>query len=111
MINVEITRGAADNTMHVLRKFSRRVQSSGLIPHMRKSRYQQRALSDAKKKHSALHRIAKAEERVQLIKDGKMSEAPERGRRRPTFRMPNLDKPSSKPTAVPPTAKPEEKSE
>ena len=85
--NVEIHRGSADNTQSVLRKFSRRVQGSGLIPHIRKNRYRVRPLSAAKKKLGALHRIAKEEERIQLIKEGKMSEAPERGRRRPSFRF------------------------
>lgn len=70
--------------MHVIRKFSRRVQSSGIIPFIRGRRYWERSFSKAKKKQQALHRIAKAEERVQLIKDGKISETPERGPRRPS---------------------------
>lgn len=86
MINVEITKSGADNTMQVIRKFSRRVQSSGLIPFIRKRRYWERSASPAKKKSSALHRIEKAAERAQLIKDGKISETPERrGTRRPNM--------------------------
>ena len=86
MINVEITKTGTDNTMQVIRKFSRRVQSSGLIPFIRKRRYWERHPSDAKKKNSALYRIDKAAERLQLIKEGKISEMPERkGGRRPTL--------------------------
>ena len=85
-MNVEIGKSGTENSMHVIRKFSRRVQSYGLIPYMRKRRYWDRPLSAAKKKQSALHRIEKAAERDQLIKDGKMSEAPQRThRRRPSF--------------------------
>lgn len=109
MLNVEINRSGTDNTQSVLRKFSRRVQGSGLIPHIRKNRYRIRPLSDAKKKLGAIHRIAKEEERVQLIKEGKVSEAPERGPRRPSFRM-NTETPKTEtitPAAAAPEAAPE----
>ena len=99
MINVEITKSGTDNTMQVIRKFSRRVQSSGLIPFIRKRRYWERNPSQAKKKNSALYRIDKAAERLQLIKEGKISDAPERrGTRRPTL---NFGTPAAAPVAAP----------
>lgn len=82
MIGIEVVKTGTDNTMQVIRKFSRRVQSSGIIPFVRKNRYWERSFSQAKKKQGALHRIKKNEERIQLIKDGKISETPERGPRR-----------------------------
>ena len=101
MINVEITKTGTDNTMQVIRKFSRRVQSSGLIPFVRKRRYWERNPSQAKKKNSALYRIAKAAERLQLIKEGKISEMPERrGTRRPNLNF-------GTPATTTPTAAPE----
>jgi len=81
-INVQINKVGAENTMSVLRKFSRRVQSMGLVRHMRSSRYRNRPLSDAMKKKQALKRIEKRSIREQLIKDGKISDQPVRGRRR-----------------------------
>lgn len=101
MINVEISKSGNDNTMQVIRKFSRRVQSSGLIPFVRKHRYWTRSASDAKKKNSALYRINKEAERIQLIKDGKISETPER-RGRPHRAPLNYGTPSASAAASAP---------
>ncbi|HET8581283.1 MAG TPA: 30S ribosomal protein S21 [Candidatus Paceibacterota bacterium] len=110
-LNVDIAKSGNENSMQVIRKFSRRVQSSGLIPFMRKRRYWERPLSSAKKKQSALHRIKKASEREQLIKEGKMSDAPERGRRRPRFSMPSTSTPAPAAGAAPQPAQQEQPQE
>lgn len=80
MINVEISKAGAENSMSVIRKFTRRMQGSGLVQQMRGRRYRSRPFSKAITKKRALKRIAKREEFNQLLKEGKVSERPTRGR-------------------------------
>jgi ribosomal protein S21 len=82
MINVEVVKGGADNTMSVLRKFTRRVQGSGLVHEMRGRRYWSRQSSKAVKKKRALKRLVRAEKYQQDLKEGKVTERPARGGRR-----------------------------
>ncbi len=78
-INVEINRTGSENSMSVIRKFSRKVQSSNLIREMRNRRYHDRPASAARKKKTAIKRILKRETFAQLLKEGKVQErAPRR---------------------------------
>lgn len=79
--NVEIVRNGSENTMSVIRKFTRKVQGTGIVREIRNRRYWARASSDAVKKKGALKRIARREEFAQLLKEGKVQERPRRGRR------------------------------
>lgn len=71
MINVEITRNANENNISALRRFSRKVQGSGIIPRMRSKRYSGRVQSSYKVKKMALKRIVKRAAFEQLVKLGK----------------------------------------
>lgn len=81
-VNVDITRKKNENNLSVLKRFTRRMQSSGVLPKVRSLRYLNRELSEGvrqKKRLQALERKAKVEE---LIKLGKISQTPTRRRRR-----------------------------
>ena len=82
MINVEITRNSGENAMGVLRRFSRKVQSSGVIPRMRSIRFASRTQSPYKVKQRALKGIVRRAELAELIKLGKAPVKPERGGRK-----------------------------
>lgn len=74
MINVEITRNGTENSMGTLRRFTKKVQGSGILPRVRSIRYNQRELSSYKTKMKTLKSIARKAEIQELIKMGKMQE-------------------------------------
>ncbi len=80
MINVEILRAGTENSMAVIRRFTRKLQGAGIVREVRNRRYFERNASSAVSKKSALKRIAKREKFAQLLKEGKVTErAPRRG--------------------------------
>lgn len=81
MINAEVSKSGAESTLSVIRKFSRKVQGTGLIQTVRKGRYYARNTSKTVSKKKALKRIARYETRKELIKEGKLVEEVKRGRR------------------------------
>lgn len=78
MINVEITRNQGENGLSVIRRFSRKVQSSGVIPRVRSLRFNDRVQSRFKVKQKALKLINRRSEVALLIKLGKAQAKPER---------------------------------
>ena len=74
MINVEINRNGTENSMGVLRRFTKKVQNSGVLPRVRSLRYNQRHLSHYKTKMKTLKVLKRKEEVLELIKMGKMQE-------------------------------------
>ena len=74
MINVELTKNNNENNLGLLRRFSKKIKSSGIIPRMRKIRYNSRPESAFLKKKKALKTINKKIEIDELIKMGKMPE-------------------------------------
>ena len=81
MINVEITRNPGENPLGVLRRFSRKVQSSGVIPRMRSLRFSGRTQSPYKVKMKTLKTLKRRADMAELIKLGKAPAEPVRGRR------------------------------
>jgi len=81
MINAEVQKSGAESTLSVIRKFSRKVQGTGLIQTVRKGRYYARNTSKTVSKKRALKRIQRNDNRQQLIKEGKLIEEVKRGRR------------------------------
>lgn len=79
MINAEVQKSGAESTIAVIRKFSRRVQGTGLIQTVRGGRYFSRNSSKTVSKKRALKRIERQEKYRELIKEGKVVE--------PTVRM------------------------
>lgn len=78
-VNIQVTKKNNENNMSILRRFTRRVQGSGIIPRVRGIRYAERTPSLLIKKNAKLKSIRRKEEITELIKLGKM---PERGTRR-----------------------------
>jgi len=81
-INAEITKTGNENSMSVIRKFTRKLQGTGVVREVRNRRYWERAASTALKKKRALRRIERRETFAQLLKEGKVQERPQRGARR-----------------------------
>ncbi len=78
MINVEVTRNNNENNASIIRRFTKRVQGSGVLPRVRSIRYSSRKLSPYKIKQKTLKSIRRKAEIARLIKLGKMSEKPTR---------------------------------
>ena len=79
MINAEVQKTGSENALSTIRKFSRRVQGTGLIKTVRANRYYVRNGSKTVKKKRALKLIKRREDFRQLVKEGKVVEAPKRG--------------------------------
>lgn len=79
MIHTEVVRHGGENVGGVLRRFTRKVQSSGVVKRVRGIRYHTRTLSDAKLKQSALKRIERTKTYTELQKLGR--EIPSKKRR------------------------------
>ncbi len=78
MVNAEVSKSGNESPLSVIRKFSRRVQGTGLIQLSRKRRYFTRNTSKAVAKKRALKRIKRRDEFKRLVKEGKAVEAPQR---------------------------------
>ncbi|PIR82647.1 hypothetical protein COU20_01230 [Candidatus Kaiserbacteria bacterium CG10_big_fil_rev_8_21_14_0_10_59_10] len=82
MVQVEVVKTGSENPLSVIRKFSRRVQGTGIVQAVRKGRYYARPASKTVRKKQALKRIKKQETYRKLVKEGKIAErAPRRGSR------------------------------
>ncbi len=71
MINVEITRNPGENGLSILRRFTRKVQSSGVSPRVRSLRFATRTQSPYKVKVKTLKGLNRRAELAELIKLGK----------------------------------------
>lgn len=78
--NVEITKGVKDNNVNLIKKFTRKVQDSGIIPRVKGIRYAERNMSTYVKKTKRLKSIKNREVREEQIKLGKISATTRRGR-------------------------------
>jgi len=79
MINAEVQKSGSENALSTIRKFSRRVQGTGLVKTVRANRYYVRHGSKIVKKKRALKLIKRREEYRQNVKEGKIIEVPKRG--------------------------------
>lgn len=71
-VNVEITKSGNDNNLSLIRKFTKRVQGSGILSRLRSRRYSVRKLSEYVKKKKTLKKISERGRIRDLIKMGKM---------------------------------------
>ena len=70
---IEVKKNPNENNSSILRRFSRRIQESGIIRKVKGSRYNVRKESKLKIKKSALKRISRRKEIEKLRKLGKMA--------------------------------------
>ena len=78
MINAEVIKSGSESALSTIRKFSRKVQGTGLIRNSRKRRYYERDMSKAVKKKRALKRIKRHTDFRKLVKEGKAEERQQR---------------------------------
>lgn len=78
MINAEVTRNSGENAMSVIRRFTRKVQGSGVIQRKRSLRFSGRVQSEYKVKQRALTLLERRKNMAELIKLGKAPVKPVR---------------------------------
>ncbi|MBA3732846.1 hypothetical protein H0W91_00535 [Patescibacteria group bacterium] len=79
MINAEVVKTGNENNLNLIRRFTKRVQGSGILPRVRSIRYASRKMSEYVKQKKTLKVLKRREEVNELIKMGKMSEYTGRG--------------------------------
>lgn len=75
-VNVEVKKNQNENAISLIRRFTKRMQGSGVIPRVRSLRWASRKDSDFKIKKSKLVVLAKTAEYELLKKMGKLPENP-----------------------------------
>ena len=73
-VNVEVAKTGNENNINLIRRFTKKVQNSGVLPRVRSIRYSSRKLSEYVKKKKTLKVLKRREEVADLIRLGKMSE-------------------------------------
>jgi ribosomal protein S21 len=79
--NVSVERNNNENSLGVLRRFTKRVQGAGILNRVRGLRYAERELSFYKRKMKTLESIAYKANQATLIKQGKIPAEPVRKKR------------------------------
>ena len=83
-INAEVSKTGSESTLSTIRKFSRRVQGTGLVRTVRGGRYFARPNSKTVAKKRALKLIKRRSDFQKLVKEGKVAEpTPRHGRGAP----------------------------
>ncbi|MFA6251675.1 MAG: hypothetical protein WC603_03555 [Candidatus Paceibacterota bacterium] len=68
---IEVKKNANESNMNLIRRFSRKVQESGIIQKVKSKRYNQRTESRVKIKAGTLKRLANKKKQEKLFKLGK----------------------------------------
>ncbi len=78
MVNVEVTKNQNENSGSVIRRFTKRSQSSGVVSRMRKLRYYERNKSRNFLKKAAVSSAQRKEKLMELAKLGLLRPAKKR---------------------------------
>ena len=70
--NIELKRNVNENGLSLIRRFSRKMQESGIIPKVKGNRYASRATTKLAQKNMLLKSLARRKEVERLKKLGKM---------------------------------------
>lgn len=70
---IEVKKNTNENNVNLIRRFTRKVQESGIIQKVKSKRYNQRAESKVKVKLAALKRIKNKKQQEKLFKLGKIN--------------------------------------
>ena len=73
MIVIEVNRSAGESNSSIMRRFSKRVQSSGIVRKVKGLKSRERVQSHYKVKKAALKRLTKRVDRERLKKLGKIA--------------------------------------
>ena len=68
---IEVKKNANESNMNLVRRFTRKVQESGIIQKVKSKRYNKRAESKVKVKQATLKRLAHRKNQEKLFKLGK----------------------------------------
>lgn len=68
---IEVNKNANENNMNLIRRFTRKVQESGIIQKVKSKRYNKRSESKVKIKAAALKKIVNKKNHEKLFKLGK----------------------------------------
>ena len=81
--NVEVEKNTNESAVNLIRRFTKRVQESGILNRARSTRYNDRPKSKLARKNSTIKSIGKRKEIERLKKLGKLPDKPVRkgGRR------------------------------
>ncbi len=79
---IEVKKNANESNMNLVRRFTRKVQESGIIQKVKSKRYNKRAESKVKTKQAALKKISRKKEFEKLFKLGKENKTARRGIRK-----------------------------
>ena len=80
-VNVSVEKHGTENSMSLIRRFTKRVQGAGIVRRVKGNRYRLRMQSKTKRKVSALTRVAKRAKAVEMEKMGLAEPKPVRGRK------------------------------
>lgn len=72
-VNVEVKKNKNESCASVIKRFTKRVQGSGVLPRVRSLRYEERQPSDFTKKKAKLKSLKNKEKYDYLFKMGKIS--------------------------------------
>jgi ribosomal protein S21 len=72
--NVEVKKNNQESIANLIRRFTKRVQGSGIITRLRKERYYKRTKSDTVNRVSKLKKLEKKAKYEKLLKLGKVQE-------------------------------------
>lgn len=78
--NVAVEKTGSENNLNLIRRFTKRVQESGIVKRVRGIRYSDRNRSHYVKKKKTLESLVRRTERERLIKIGKLVVLPKRRR-------------------------------
>lgn len=78
--NVEVKKNNQESTANLIRRFTKRVQGSGIINRLRKERYYKREKSESVHRGEKLKKLEKKQKYETLLKLGKIQET--RGKKR-----------------------------
>jgi len=81
-VNVSVTKNGTENSMSLIRRFTKRVQGAGIVRKVKENRYRARIASKNRRKMSALVRVEKRAKLEEMQKLGLIEAKPVRGGRR-----------------------------
>ena len=73
---IEVKKNANESNVNLVRRFTRKMQESGIIQKVKSKRYNKRAESKIKTKIATLKRLARRKNQEKLIKLGKATKTP-----------------------------------
>jgi len=82
MITVTVKKHGSESTPSLIRRFSKRVQGSGVVRRAKGIRFHSRAISKNKRRESALRRLARQEKRQEMELLGLVQPRTRGGRRK-----------------------------